>query len=660
MAEDGKSIRLLYMEDDPTLARLIQVRLSREDFEVEFASDGEQGLAMYGAGTYDAIAVDHAMPGYSGLDVIRALVSQGCQCPIIMVTGSGDERVAVEAMKLGAKDYIIKDVNGAYLDLLPTVLNRVVREQRMLAGKLLAEVALSTSEARFRELFVAISSGVALFKRAGDGGDLVLDDINESGTQILGVERATLVGRPLPEVLRGEGLAKLMELSECVWQSGQPAVQPAAEFIGADGPVWLENRVCRLPSGEIAVVYNDLTARRQAEEQRHRLAERVQQVQKLESLQMLASGVAHDFNNILQAIVGYADLALDEMPADGPSRTDIERIKLSARRARELTEQMLEYSGHGFHESEPVGLLEVISQVVGKHHDQIPADTELVLDVPAELPAVNGDGAQLAQMLANLLTNAVEAIGGEPGQIRLRAGVTEADAESLDESVPGQNLPAGSYVWIEVEDTGCGMNGSTKSRIFEPFFSTRFVGRGLGLACVLGIVRGHGGAVSVDSEVGVGTTFRVLLPTARETPTADVTQPAPAEERQVEQGRHWRTVLVVDDEEAVRYVIDRMLSRAGYRVLEACDGEEAVEVFRERGHLIDLVILDLTMPRMDGLGAFREMRKIRPDLHVLLSSGYSAEDSMGHFSDAGSVDFIQKPYSVDALLDKVHAAIALG
>ena len=395
----------------------------------------------------------------------------------------------------------------------------------------------------------------------------------------------------------------------------------------------------------------DVTERKRAEEERRRLESQIQYAQKLESLGVLAGGVAHDFNNLLTSILGYSELALRAMPDDSPARELIRESINGVRRAAELTGQMLAYSGKGRFIVEPLDLSALIEETSRLLKLSISKKCVLELDLAPDLPMIEADSGQIRQVVMNLIINASEAMEERTGAIRLTTGSRRYLRAELDALFPRERLPEGVYVHVAVADNGCGMSAETLARIFDPFFTTKFNGRGLGLAAVLGIVRGHRGAIHARSVPGTGTTFRVLLPAsnsgARTAASATGAEPT------------WSgsgVALVVDDEPAIRNVARRMLESFGFSVLTAADGCEGVEVFRERADEIRLVLLDMTMPRMDGEEAFREMRAIRSDVRAILSSGYNEQIAEGRFSEKGLAAFIQKPYCYNDFLAAVQRA----
>ncbi len=414
--------------------------------------------------------------------------------------------------------------------------------------------------------------------------------------------------------------------------------------------------LCDLTGNVIGVLgtYENITEQRDADEQRRRLEEKVLQAQKLESLGVLAGGVAHDFNNLLMGILGHADLLLADLPEESPYRESIRQIERSAVRAAEITKGLLAYSGKGRFVVESVSLSRIIEEMSRLLSVSVSKKAVLTYDLDPDLPPIEADTSQVRQVILNLVTNASDAIRHREGRIRISAGTLSLSEADLGESFLDPGLPAGDYVYLEVSDDGCGMNEDMQKKIFDPFFSTKFTGRGLGLAAVHGIVRGHGGAIQVTSKPGKGSTFRVLIPAAGERPSV-CRERAPAASGPKPPRV---TVLAVDDEEVVRYVAKTMLERSGFNVLTARDGEEAVNVFREHSDEIRAVVLDMTMPRMDGEETFRELKRINNDVRVILSSGYDQKEAVGRFTDQGLAGFIQKPYHSDALIAKIREVLA--
>jgi len=398
-------------------------------------------------------------------------------------------------------------------------------------------------------------------------------------------------------------------------------------------------------------VSRDVTDQVRAEQERREFDTRMLHAQKLESLGVLAGGVAHDFNNLLTPILGDASLALMDIEDDSPVRERLQRIQKAAHRAAALTNQMLAYAGTGPLISEPVDLTRLVEEMGQLLETAVSHQTELVFELGDGLPGVTGDPAQLSQIVMNLITNAAEAIGTGGGRITLRTGV--ADGASIEPFLSAETTrPSGPYVYCDVIDTGCGMDAETRSRIFDPFFSTKFAGRGLGLAAVMGIVRGHHGVVEIETRLGRGTRFRVALPAGRKPVSIQTAEPA-----DTLGWRHRGTILVVDDDQGVRELASDTLERIGLDVLCASDGREGIELFRKMAHEIRLVLLDRTMPQTSGEQAFREMRRIQPQVPILLISGYSEERALSRFGEQGLAGFLQKPFLPEALIGTVRGIL---
>jgi nitrogen-specific signal transduction histidine kinase len=386
----------------------------------------------------------------------------------------------------------------------------------------------------------------------------------------------------------------------------------------------------------------DITERKQAEEALAR-------AQKTESLGVMAGGVAHDFNNLLVAMLGQTSLALAKLPPESAAREPIEKAVRAAHRAADLTRQLLAYSGRGHFSVQPLRLNALIGENLGLLEVAIPKHVRLDAELADSLPMIRADAGQMQQVLMNLIINAAEAIGTRPGAVTIRTSVgdvTPTDRHTWHQA--GEPLPAGPYVVLQVSDDGCGMDAETLARIFDPFFSTKFTGRGLGLAAVLGIVSGHHGGLRVESTPGAGTTFQLAFPV----PTPDQAGPVPAlpaPPAGVPAGRTSALILLIDDEEPVREAVTDILDLQGVRVLAAADGQAGLALYREHRAAIRLVLLDLSMPGMSGEETFRQLRALDPEVRIILSSGYDKSEVSARFAGQAPTGFVQKPYSVDDL-----------
>ncbi|MCM0080719.1 ATP-binding protein [Geomonas sp. Red32] len=431
--------------------------------------------------------------------------------------------------------------------------------------------------------------------------------------------------------------------------AAQSAFPQALQFRIArqDGTVrWLhlEGKLESSPAGtpeRVVGFIHDITENKKGEEERLNLERQVLHSQKLESLGVLAGGIAHDFNNILTAIVGNADLALGRTEEQSPVAENLRRIISAATRAADLAKQMLAYSGKGSFRIEHVRVNAILVEMQHLLEVSISKKARLQLELALDVPAVEADPTQLRQIILNLVINASEAIGDAGGSIRVTTEYRHCGRSFLDGFQNDGELEEGCYVLLEVADDGCGMPREVQARIFDPFFSTKFTGRGLGMAAVLGIIRSHRGAIKVESEQGCGTTFTILLPATG--------KPVEEESRSTREHRLLQgKVLLVDDEEEVRLTGAELLRELGFTVITGADGVEAVGLVQESPDLL-LVLLDLTMPNLDGEQCFNRIREIAPDLPVVICSGYHESEIAGKFKGKGLAAFLQKPYKFSDL-----------
>ncbi|HPO17194.1 MAG TPA: PAS domain S-box protein [Candidatus Hydrogenedentes bacterium] len=413
----------------------------------------------------------------------------------------------------------------------------------------------------------------------------------------------------------------------------------------------------RGPEGEVigaVETLEDITDRKRAEEERINLERQIQHAQKLESLGVLAGGIAHDFNNLLASIMGNADLALMELPQDTTARGSIDLIVTTAQRAADLAKQMLAYSGKGQFLVESLDLSSVVNEMAHLLSVSVSKKAAVKYQLGDRLPKVQADATQVRQIIMNLITNASEALGDATGTITISTGSTHCDLAYLRAArIRDNSLQEGRYVYLEVEDTGCGMDKNTLECMFDPFFSTKFTGRGLGLSAVVGIVRGHKGTIEVHSEQNQGTRFRVLFPACIE--EADTAASKKKKQDPLPQNG---TILIVDDEEGIRTVAKKFLERKHFRVFTAQNGEEALRLFSTQPEEISCVVLDLTMPDMDGYEVFCEMQRIHSGVRVLMSSGFSEQEFKDRFAGKGVMGFIQKPYRLETFYTSIQKALS--
>jgi PAS domain S-box-containing protein len=524
------------------------------------------------------------------------------------------------------------------------------------------------SEQKYRSVMNTIQEVVFQTDSAG-----IWTFLNPAWSVITGFPVAETIGRSWGEYVSADDHAQLCALLSPLLARERIEAHGELRFSTSAGEIrWIEF-FARLTLGlddqvvGISGTLIDITDRKAADAERKALEHKLLETQKLESLGVLAGGIAHDFNNLLMAILGNAELALLDLPALAPARTSVARIELAARRAAELTGQMLAYAGKGRMVIDLFELNALVEEITALLDVSIAKTTTLRYMLAPQLPPIAGDATQIRQVIMNLVLNAAEAVGAARSLIVIASGVRHADRLYLASTWLAPELPEGEYVFLEVTDDGPGMSAETLAKIFDPFFTTKFTGRGLGLAAVLGIVRGHGGALKVVSALGQGTTFTILFPAVladhedtRALERVDAGESLTLPRPDSPAGASARLLLVIDDEEGVRSVAARILERYGFRVITAADGHAGVDLFRDHADSIAAVLLDLAMPRMDGEQTMRAIQAIKPDALVVIMSGYDQQSLTERFAGLSPAGFLQKPFQPAALQKTLEQVLALA
>jgi two-component system cell cycle sensor histidine kinase/response regulator CckA len=633
---------------------------------------------------FNLLVVDHGLPGISGLELCKELLDAGKPLPMVILTGEGSQQLAVEALKAGVYDYIIKDPGQGYLDLLPVVLPDVVRrhaerlareqaeealrkahtELEMTVAQRTAELvrtnqelrneiterrqaeeALRESEEKYRTLIENIQDGVFLIQ------DLKMQFVNEAFVKMVGYTVEEFAGMDFRQLIASEDVDRVVN-----WYRRRQA----GENIGSeyDFRMLHKDGVTRVFAnmsmgfvdfrGSIASMgtVKDVTELRLAEKERQRLEAQLQHAQKMEAVGTMAGGIAHDFNNLLMGIQGLTSLLMFEIDPAHPHVEHLKEIEDCVKSAADLTKQILGFARGGKYEVKPTDLNELIesnSQMFGRTQKEI----LIYKEYQKFVWTVEVDQGQIGQVLMNIFVNAWQAMPNG-GALSIATANITLDANYVK---PFQLAP-GRYVKLSVTDTGLGMDENIQKRIFEPFFTTKEMGRGtgLGLATVYGIIKNHGGFIEVNSRKGEGTTFNIYLPATE----VEVVEEKRADEKLV---RGSETVLFVDDEDLIIDVGEQILQRMGYTVFVARSGREALEIFSKKKDDIDMVILDMIMPDMSGGEAYDRLCEIHPDIKVLLSSGYSLRGQARNILARGCKGFIQKPFNMRELSHKLREVL---
>ncbi|MCU0240909.1 MAG: PAS domain S-box protein [Vicinamibacteria bacterium] len=531
-------------------------------------------------------------------------------------------------------------------------LQREIQERERTAA------ALAASEERFRTFYDSVNDAIFVY----DVRSSAIVDINQRACKMFGYTRAEACALSISEL--NSGVPPYTATAMQAWlESAAHGEQPLFEWQAKDrqGRVfWVEVAIQRAQVAHetlLLIVVRDIDARKQAEENHRLLQERMLHTQKLESLGVLAGGIAHDFNNLLCGVLGFTDLAMQDVASGSRPAERLRRIRDAAQRATGLCHQMLAYSGRGQVAAAPVNLAQLVSEMAELIRASLGKKAALELDIAPDLPPIRGDSAQLSQVVLNLILNAAESLDHEDerGRVAIAIGRRAADPAWLQSPYCDLDPSLRDYVFLRVTDNGCGMDEHTLARIFDPFFTTKFAGRGLGLSAVLGIVRGHHGTIQVESRIGQGSVFTVWLPIAEHPTTAPE---IPALDNGAWSGSG--LVLLIDDEPTVRDTARAMLEMLGFTVAEAQDGQAGIAAFTEQRDSVRLVLLDLTMPGKDSTEILKALRALRADVPVVLTSGYSAEEALARFARTDLAGFLRKPFDLATLRTTLRMALAVA
>jgi hypothetical protein len=625
------SLRLLLIEDSEDDAQLLLRELKRAGYKIshERVDTAESLNAALNRQRWDIVIGDYSMPQFSGMAALRIIQERGLDLPFISVSGTITEEMAVAAMRAGAKDYVTK----GHLKRLVPAIERELHEAKARATQRDTETSYAT---------LVENAPIGIY-RSSPAGHFI--SVNAALVRMLGYDSpAEVLQLDMGRDVYAD-VAERQRLLDRDTYTDRQYDDVEATWKRQDGrllQVQLSVRAVRNAGGQVE--YYE-TFVRDVTEQR-RLQQQLTQSQKMEAIGRLAGGIAHDFNNLLTVITSYSDLLLQDLPLNDPKRDDVDQVRKAADGAAALTRQLLAFSRQQVIEPKVIDLNAVVDNLKKILQRVIGEDVELAIVEAPDLRAVKADVSQIEQILMNLAVNARDAMP-TGGKVTIETANVEHDPEL------GRDRPADRskrFVMLAVTDTGTGMDEATKAKIFEPFFTTKQPGKGtgLGLATVYAIVKQSDGFIWVYSELGHGTSFKIYLP------QVDAVADAAAAAAQGEMPRGTETVLLVEDAAAVRAVAKETLERQGYKVLEASNGEDALRLAERHQGLIHLLLTDVVMPRLSGRELADKLAVARPDMHVLLMSGYTDDSVVRHGILEGGVAYLQKPFAPEGLARKVR------
>ena len=629
---DSRQLTLLTIDDEDSLRRTIKAYFEDIGFNIIEAADGRQGLEMFRRHHPDIVLVDLRMPEMDGRDVIRSLAAEAPELPVVVVSGTGLLEDAVEAIREGAWDYVTKPIHDMLA--LEHVVNRVLERARLLAeNRNFQQRLVELVEERTREI---ARLATALEQSAEEivitDAEGIIEYVNPAFERITGFSRTEIIGSPLAVQKNGENDPELTrELWDTVkqgriWRGRLGSRTSRGKIIKEEATV---SPIVDSSTDIVGYVCIKRDVTRQLE-----LESMLRQAQKMEAIGTLAGGIAHDFNNILSGIYGFTEIAMFDLDHNSQLYNNLLEVVKAADRARQLIQQILTFSRQREFKSKPIHNKYIAKEVIKLIKASMPDSIVLRDNINSE-SLVMGDPSQIHQVIMNLCTNAGQAMEKKGGTLTISLDDVTLD-ENFARGIP--DAEAGDYQCLTVSDTGCGMEPEVLEHIFEPFFTTKGEGEGtgLGLSVVHGIIKKFKGFILVDSVPGQGTAFRVYLPLTREKVEKQECPP-------VGKSRGSEKILFVDDEDIIVQVVKEMLSINGYRVEALTDSREALECFRRDPDSFDLVVTDLSMPHLSGPALIKEINKIRPDVPVILCTGYEGKLAEMECRDLKIARTITKP-----------------
>ena len=638
LTEDRSAPLILVVEDDDNHADLIQLSFADkpEEYRLERVSTLLAATTAIRRSAPDLILADYRMPDGNGSELVALAAGS---CPVIMMTSHGSEQIAVEAMKIGAQDYIVKSPEA--FEALPHTVALALQVWSLIQSRRQADKAVLRAKRDWEQTFDAVPDLISIIDTSH-----TITRVNRAMADSCGLKVGEMVGRKCHEIMHGLNAPHSCCPFERMLEEGEGQTAQIDEKI-LNGVFDITVSPLYNSEGKVSAcvhVARDITGRKRAEEERTQLVQQLHQAQKLESLGVLAGGIAHDFNNILTVILGHCYMAIDDFIPEKEYKSAFRQIASAGSRAADLCRQMLTYAGKSPLVQTKILLSPLVDEVVKMLRAAIKKNVTIELDLKEDTLQIKGDSGQIQQIIMNLIINATEAIGEANGTISVVLKKTVVTPDQTATDTFGTLIHAGLYACLCVSDTGCGMDEETQKRIFEPFFSTKFTGRGLGMSAIHGIIKSHEAMLQLTSRPGIGTSFNIFFPLHEESDhvTRISAESVPSKKRS-------GTILIVEDEQALLLIGRVMLESMGFSTLTAENGEAALAIYRKRSDEIDLILLDLVMPVMGGIETYLELRKINRSLPIIICSGYGAE-SVEHITvDDPHAGFLHKPYKPSEL-----------
>jgi len=648
--------KIVITDDEPRMIESMKILLGDKGYDIETFQSGHDTLNYIGTNDCDLVLMDVMMPGMTGFDALSLLQKQHPEVTVILMTGQASIDSAIRALRGGAYDYLCKPFE--YDELIKKVDN-ALSHRRLSKEKTLISHQLQLTEARYQYL---VHNSPDIIFTIGPKNEFVF--ITDQISACTGVAGRDLMGKDFTSIVHPQDVNRVREYFNGVRLGG--VVKDLLELrvkcpqCGHNGALCtgthalMEIKAVPMSNGklpedhgspsEIYGIIRDITQRRRDEEEKKGLESQLRQAQKMEAIGTLAGGIAHDFNNLLMGIQGNISLLLMRCDPAHPYYDRLKKIERHIENGSKLTSQLLGYARKGKYEVKPIDLNRVIEETV-QTFGRMKKEIRFYFNLAPDLDPVEADASQIEQVLMNLFLNASDAMPGGGDITVTTSTVNQVHIKSLT-----PKPKPGRYVLISIRDTGVGMDEKTRERIFEPFFTTKEMGRGtgLGLASVYGIIKGHNGYIEVQSEVSAGTTFHLFLPVSEK----KIQETASGGSELILKG--CETILLVDDEEGILEIGRSMIETLGYQVMTAHSGEEGLALYKTSKDRIDLVLLDMIMPGMNGGKVYDRLKAINPDVNVLLISGYSIEGEAKEILARGCNGFMQKPFKIEALSRKIR------